>query len=162
MDNNIRLSEIMAEIERERNTFKWKMRRTVDRFITIPFYKVKRFPRRVKYAYQRVTRGFSDWDVYNGDMYLANQIAGIAEWLVENGHGVPSSYAYQPDFNDPVEIMAERRDSEYRKHIAVFKEYSNNGPAFDQEWKDELGGVLDKDLDESLQWFAKHFVELWD
>ena len=162
MDNNIRLSEIMAEIERERNTFKWKMRRTVDRFITIPFYKVKRFPRRVKYAYQRVTRGFSDWDVYNGDMYLANQIAGIAEWLVENGHGVPSSYAYQPDFNDPVEIMAERRDSEYRKHIAVFKEYANNGPAFDQEWKDELGGVLDKDLDESLQWFAKHFLELWD
>ena len=154
MDNNVRLSEIMAEIERERNTFKWKMRRAVDKFITIPFYKVKRFPRRVKYAYQRVTRGFSDWDVYNGDMYLANQIAGIAEWLVEKGHGVPPSYAYQPDLNDAIEVMEERRNSEYRKHIAVFREYARCGIADNEESQKEFGGVLDKDLNESLQWFA--------
>lgn len=158
---NNTLSEIMEEFEKERSTFRWKVKYYL-RKLTAPFYKIKKFPRKIKFAYQRVTRGFSDQDAWNGDMYLASQIAGIAEWLVENGHGVPSSYAYQPDLNDPVEIMAERRDSEYRKHIAVFKEYANNGPAFDQEWKDELGGVLDKDLDESLQWFAKHFVELWD
>ena len=158
---NNTLSEIMEEFEKERSTFRWKVKYYL-RKLTVPFYKIKKFPRKIKFAYQRVTRGFSDQDAWNGDMYLASQIAGIAEWLVENGHGVPMSYAYQPDLNDSVEIMAERRNTEYCKHIAVFREYAKNGPAFDQEWEEELGGVLDKDLDESLQWFAKHFVELWD
>lgn len=157
----VTLSEIIEELTAERKTLKWKIKYYL-RKLPEPIRKIKKYPRKIKFAYQRVTRGFSDKDAWNGDMYLASQIAGIAEWLVENGHGVPLSYAYQPDFNDPIEAMAERRDAEYRKHIAVFREYANNGHAFDQEWKDELGGVLDNELEDSLQWFAKHFLELWD
>lgn len=158
---NNTLSEIMEEFEKERSTFRWKVKHYL-RKLSDPIRKIKKHTRKIKFAYQRVTRGFSDQDAWNADMFLASQIAGIAEWLVKNGHGVPSSYAYQPDFNDPVEIMAERRDAEYRNHIAVFKEYAKNGHAFDQQWKEECGGVLDNELDESLQWFAKHFVEFWD
>ena len=158
---NNTLSEIIEEFEKERKTLRWKVKYYL-RKLPNPIRKIKKYTRKIKFAYQRVTRGFSDQDAWNADMFLASQIAGIAEWLVKNGHGVPSSYAYQPDFNDPVEIMAERRDAEYRNHIAVFKEYAKNGHAFDQQWKEECGGVLDNELDESLQWFAKHFVELWD
>ena len=151
----------MEEFERERSTFRWRVKYYL-RKLPEPIRKFKKFIRKFKFAYQRVTRGFSDQDAWNADMYLASQIAGIAEWLVENGHGVPASYAYQPDLNDPVEIMAERRDAEYRKHIAVFREYAKNGHAFDQRWREECGGVLDSEIQDSLQWFAEHFVELWD
>ena len=158
---NNTLSEIMEEFEKERKTLRWKVKYYL-RKLPNPIRKIKKYPRSIKFAYQRVTRGFSDRDAWNGDIYLAGQIAGISEWLVQNSHGIPASYAYQPDFNDPVEIMAERRDADYRKYIAVFREYAKNGHAFDQEWKDELGGVLDSEIDDSLQWFAKHFLELWD
>ena len=158
---NKTLSEIMEEFEKERSTFRWKVKHYL-RKLPEPIRKLKKFIRKFKFAYQRVTRGFSDQDAWNADMYLASQIAGIAEWLVENSHGVPASYAYRPDLNDPVEVMEERRNAEYRKNITVFKEYAKNGDAFDQEWKDKFGGVLDNELDDSLQWFAKHFTEFWD
>jgi hypothetical protein len=31
-----------------------------------------------------------------------------------------------------------------------------------EEHVKEFGGVLDKDMDEALEWFRNHFYELWD
>jgi hypothetical protein len=58
--------------------------------------------------------------------------------------------------------MVERRDAEWNKYIAIFREYSKHGPAIDQEWADGFGGVLDKDMQDALQWLSQHFQELWD
>ena len=125
-----------------------------------PLKLLKRTPLQFKWAYQRITRGYSDRDWWNGDSYIASVIAGIMEDIVNEGHGVASSYA--DDWDTPMDIMAERRDSEWNKYIAIFREYSKNGPAIDQEWMDNFGGVLDKDMQDALQWLSKHFTELWD
>ena len=114
-----------------------------------------------KWCYQRVRYGYSDRDWWNGDFYLAGVIAGIMEDIVNKGHGVATSYAYG-DLETPVDIMVERRDAEWIKYIAIFREYSKHGPAFDQEWVDDFGGVLDKDMQDALQWLSKHFQDLWD
>lgn len=121
---------------------------------------LKRIPFQFKWAYQRITRGYSDRDWWNGDFYLAGIIAGIMEGIVTKGHGVASSYA--DDWDTPQEIMVERRDTEWNKYISIFREYSNNGPAIDQEWVENFGGVLDKDMQDALQWLSQHFQELWD
>jgi len=115
---------------------------------------------RYRHWYQRATRGFSDWDAFNGDTYIAGQIAGIMEWIVKEGNGVSTTYA--DDWNTPVELMAERRDADYAIHIAIFKEYSRHGLAYDQEWQREFGGILDEQIQYSLQWFKEHFYDLWD
>jgi hypothetical protein len=114
-----------------------------------------------KWCYQRIRYGFSDRDWWNGDFYLAGVIAGIMEDIVNKGHGVATSYAYG-DWETPIEAMVESRDAEFNKYIAIFREYSKNGPAIDQEWVDNFGGVLDKDMQDALQWLSQHFQELWD
>lgn len=119
--------------------------------------------RAVKWWYQRANRGYSDRDMWNGDVYLAGIIASTLEWYVDKGIGIPMSYAYgldeyQPDFD----IMKQRRNEEYNKHIAIFKEYAKNGCAVDKRWQKDFGGVLDKDIRKSVKWLSKHFTELWD
>ena len=129
----------------------------------IKYYKssIKRFLYKPSWWYQRARYGFSDRDWWNGDWYLSGVIAGIMEKIVKYGHGVATSYAYG-DLETPVDIMVERRDAEWNKYIAIFREYSKHGPAIDQEWADRFGGVLDKDMQDALQWLSKHFQELWD
>jgi hypothetical protein len=126
-------------------------------------YRIKPFIVRTirypKWFVQRGRRGYSDQDAWNGDMYLASQIAGIMKWKMEKGIGVSPHYGSS---EESVETLVKRRDVDYEKHFAIFQEYANKGPAFDQEWKDEFGGVLDEELYESLQWLTEHFTELWD
>lgn len=43
-----------------------------------------------KHERQRVNRGFSNFDAWNGDEYLAFVIGGMAKWHRKNGHGYPS------------------------------------------------------------------------
>ena len=83
------------------------------------------------------------------------------EKIIKNGHGVATSYA-EGDMDTPIEIMVERRDAEWNKYITIFREYSKYGPAIDQQWADEFGGVLDEDMQDALQWLSLHFQELWD
>jgi len=129
----------------------------------IKYYKssVKRFLQKPSWWYQRARYGFSDRDWWNGDWYLSGVIAGIMEKIVKDGHGVATSYA-EGDMDTPVEIMVERRDAEWNKYISIFREYSKHGPAMNQEWKDDFGGVLDEDMQDALQWLSIHFQELWD
>ena len=154
--------ELEAEIEAYHKTRQYKIDQMIykiRRFVTSPL----RWPRHIKHAYQRVVRGYDDTMMWNGDSYLAGQIAAILTWIVEHGHGVSTAYqdpeeGWYPD----VDKMVERRDADYRKYAAIFAEYGKNGIAHDEEWLKEFGGVLDSDLRNALLWLVDHFQEMWD
>lgn len=153
------LEELEAEMDAYIGSWQYKFDQFIyrmRRILTSPL----RWPRNVKYWFQRANRGYADYDVWSGDAYLAGQIAGILTWLVEKGHGVSIAYAY--DDSTPVEVMVERRDKEFLHYAAIFAEYAKNGPALNLGWQEEFGGVLDKDMQEALQWLSEHFQELWD
>lgn len=115
------------------------------------------------HLYQRTRRGYSDCDMWNADKFLAEQIANTLDWIVEKGIGVSLFYGYGLDpINHDVDVMVKRRDIDYKKYSAIFREYSINGPAMNKDWKDESGGVLDNEMHEALQWLVEHFQELWD
>ena len=121
--------------------------------------------RLIKYPlwwYQRITRGYSERDMWSADLFLAGQIAGTLKWIVKNGHGVAMSYATSPDYDDDVDLMVAKRDADYLFYASIFEEYSKNGPALNKEWEKQFGGILDEDLQVALQWFSEHFTELWD
>lgn len=122
---------------------------------------IKRFIKTPYWWYQRARYGFSYRDTWSGDYYIAGIIAGVMERIVNNGNGVSTFYAYG-DWNADVDEMVKRRDEDYNRYIAIFREYSKNGPAIDQAWKHNFGGVLDEDMQDALQWLSKHFQELWD
>ena len=157
------VDDFFTEIEKinnYRNTFRgrvegmyWAIRRWIRA--------VYRSPYRLKWWYQRARYGYSDRDTWSGDYYIAGIVAGVMERIVNEGHGVSQFYAYG-DWDTPVDVMVERRDEEWNKYIAIFREYSKNGPAINQEWKDDFGGVLDEDMQDALQWLSQHFQELWD
>ena len=159
------VDELFAELERRRNRENsilakleyayWAVRRGMRA--------VWKSPYRVKWWYQRARYGYSDRDWWNGDWYLSGVIAGIMQDIVNKGHGVATSYADEDNpLDTDIDIMVERRDAEWGKYAAIFREYAKNGPAINQEWKDDFGGVLDEDMQDALQWLSKHFQELWD
>ena len=116
-----------------------------------------------KWWYQRASRGFSDRDMWNADIYLAGVFVGVLQWYIDKGMGVSMAYISEDDpYGEDIEAMVFRRNADYSKHIAVFREYLNNGPAYNEEWQKMFGGVLDKDMQDALQWLSKHFQELWD
>ena len=41
--------------------------------------------------YHRATRGWSEVDAWNADLYLAEVIAGMCRWLADNSHGYPQN-----------------------------------------------------------------------
>ena len=153
--------EILAETYYYRNTFGGRTNivyHSIRRWIRSVIYS----PRKIKWAYQRMVRGYSDRDAWNGDNFLAGQIAGILELLVNQSYSVPMSYGFGLDEYTPdIKIMVERRDADYKNIIMIYKEYHNNGIAYDEEWQKEFGGVLDKDMKDALQWLVEHFEELW-
>ena len=127
------------------------------------YISIKRSIYRPKWWYQRARRGFSDYDMWNADHYLAGVFAGVLQWYIDKGMGIPTKYASEDDpYCEDLDAMTFRRDAEYSKHIIVFNEYLNNGLAYNEEWQKEFGGVLDKDIKASLQWLSEHFTELWD
>lgn len=47
-------------------------------------------PRRVPtHLWQRIRRGYSDYDMYNGGHFIADQIANTAWWMFSQGHSYP-------------------------------------------------------------------------
>jgi len=124
---------------------------------------IRNVVRTPKWWYQRITRGYSDKDMWNADMYLAGIFAGVLDWYIRNSKGVPMVYADHDDpYSTDIETMIIKRDSEYLNHISIFREYLNNGYAMSEDWQEKFGGVLDKDIKDSVHWLADHFIELWD
>jgi hypothetical protein len=116
-----------------------------------------------KWWVQRARRGYSDRDMWNADIYLAGVFAGTLQWYIDKGIGVPMSYASKDDpYGEDIDGMVSRRDEDYRNMINLFNEYHKNGHAINADWKEKFGGLLDTEVDDALQWFSKHFTELWD
>jgi hypothetical protein len=116
-----------------------------------------------KWWYQRITRGYSDKDMWNADMYLSGIFAGVLDWYIHNSKGVPMVYADHDDpYSTDIETMVIKRNSEYLNHIEIFREYLKNGYAMSEDWQEKFGGVLDKEIKDSVHWLADHFIELWD
>ena len=122
------------------------------------------YPRNFKWWYQRITRGYSDKDAWNGDYFLARQISGILRWQVKSGHAIAVTYLPNKiDYNDlEFNLAVVARDSEYLHYADIFDEYAKNGTALNKKWQRQFGGVFDKDIKDALQWFSEHFQELWD
>ena len=160
-DNAIKsLEEAFAEMDAYRATFRGRMGIRMYAVRSL-FNRIIHAPRKIKWFFQRGVRGYADVDSWNADNYLAKQIAGLMQTIMDKGHGVSTFYC-NGDINTPVEKMVELRDQDYKHIIAIFTEYSKNGVAIDRGWKKEFGGVFDKELEYALQWLSKHFEELWD
>ena len=117
------------------------------------------FRKFIKYPYQKLTRGFSDQDAWNGDNYLAGQIAGLLRWHIKNSHGVGYPYTNPESTVDEAVYF---RDLDYEKYAKMFDELSNNGIALNKKWQKQFGGLTEKQYKDTMRWFANIYPGLWD
>jgi hypothetical protein len=145
-------------VELHRTSKWWQFVGKVERFFN--YLKPNRiYVKLIKYPYQKLTRGFSDVDAWNADMYLSRQIAGLLRWHIKNSHGV--GYPYTTN-ESTVDEAAHFRNLDYEKYAKMFDELSTNGIAFNKKWKQEFGGLTEKEYKDTMKWFAKIYPGLWD
>ena len=92
--------------------------------------------RRFKWAYQRITKGYANCDLWNLDHYLAKLIASAVRELAETGMGFPGDE----------EFPTEESWEEYLKTIADFFEMYLDDELFNVYEEDYLKMIEEKGL----------------
>lgn len=101
----------------------------------------------IRHRRARARRGFSGYDAWNLDGYLAQVIADGARWLRENSHGYPADLngieewkAVLERIETPLRVWAEQR------HDMTLDE--------EERWEERCR--------EALALFGEYFFALWD
>lgn len=105
------------------------------------------FFRAVKYAKQRVVRGYADCDIWDFNVFLGRIVAGGLNALEDEEHGFPERYG-----------SAENWENELKRIAGLARkfadEYLDSGDTVDDEYKEIKNEVFD--------WVKENFEDLWD
>ena len=99
-----------------------------------------------KYKYQKITRGFTDLEIWNLDHTTAKWLIPRLKYLKENTCGYP------PDletFEEWQEIL--------QKMIDAFELYNGDSDTFDMDQLKTENEIIE----EGMQLFGKYFRSLW-
>ena len=143
------------------------------------------FPRHVKWAWQRVTRGYADCDVWNMHGWLLNIMSGALNQLADTCCGWPGTEEFPTD-KDWVEYLksiaqkfySANEDNEYYpipefdkwskwcdEHRSIVVPVSNVLNPYNQTMLDESKENADKrmrDFAEAWSMMGEVFFDLWD
>ncbi|WPH57799.1 hypothetical protein [Mycobacterium phage WXIN] len=105
---------------------------------------IRKMPwRYTKHKYQRLTRGFSDADMWNADGYLADIISATAYWHFVHNKGIPMQY---------VALHGDNADEEWRSALLdLYEGFRNEGD--DIDWHPSA---------EAFDLLRETFRDLWD
>lgn len=146
---------------------------------------IKYYPKAIKWAKQRIKRGWADCDTWNFDYYLLSVIQGGLAHLADNHFGWPSEFkgfptdedwtAYLKDMADLFYKADENNDAyphpAYEKWAAWTDEHSDGNPTiglnnpYSQDMVDEdsdLGLKRQADFEKAWDMMGRVFWDLWD
>lgn len=106
------------------------------------WYLIKRW---FRYTKQKLTRGFSDKDLWNLDVTIAEFIRPRLVAFKKYSGGLPCDYT-EAEWHDKLDRM-----------ILAFEDIEEQR-MFSAEWSEDR----QKETDEGLKIFAQHFQTLWD
>lgn len=141
---------------------------------THPISNIKTFFRSVKYSYQRITRGFSDYDVWELDSYLSLILSETFKHLSKTNHGHPYDLS-EDEWDNLLLDMSEKAlqmspfyefDNEYEDELLFDYEEGRikQDNCFDA-WKDredEINKCMVQCKDEVMEFLKERFYDLWD
>lgn len=110
--------------------------------------RVSRLVRKVRWARQRVTRGYSDLDSWNLNSFLSEVIASVTKDMRENGHGYPYSLTV-----DEWNQILTKIEAGFRAASQLYE--------LDYTTADEAA-ALEATFREGMDLFSKWFHALWD
>lgn len=132
-----------------------------------PWVIVKEIFYEIKYAWQRVFRGWDDRAIWSIDYYLAELIPQLVLRLKEVTHGVPFAMFEEDDWDEEefsykdgrMEIASKRWDKVLEEIADGFIYYKEN--IYDSFGLEEVEEVQEK-LNKSMNLLKEHYMSLWD
>ena len=136
-------------------------------FPSFIYRRFSEFLDKLKWAYQRVVRGWDDRAVWSLDIWMTEKVLEILKVLKGNKHGVPNpmfeGLPYEDEercshSDESYKIAEERWNTELDKMIAGFEAAKKM-----EEWEsmDEYK-ELEKVFQEGMASFTKYYFNLWD
>lgn len=138
--------DVKAALERIENAPKWKHAYWAVRRMFYPSNLRYQLYNKPKWAWQRVRRGWSDYDAYSLDYYLAGVIAG-ALGNIRDGHSYPTdmtSEEWEAYLDDIIESLTRYRDTKF-----TTTDYAEEMVAYD-------------DAARAMHNLAYRFGDMWD
>lgn len=144
------------------------------------FRNVKLFFRQIKWAWQRATRGYCDWDVWDLEAFYLPLMRDSINKLAEVSHGYPATNDWTYDswtaylktladaLNDCMADSAELNQywSDFDKMLTNEQEYSDEEKATLRRcYYDRERQIADEQqdlLEHTFQKIAKHLKTMWD
>ena len=141
--------------------------RVIFEFPSFVYHRASEFLDELKWAYQRVVRGWDDRASWSLDYWMTENVLEILKVLKKNKHGIPSpmfdglpyedeeTYSYS---DESYKIAEERWNVEIDKMIAGFEAAKKM-----QEWENiNKYKQLEKTFQEGMASFVKYYFNLWD
>ena len=159
--------EVFARWDKE--NAKW-----YNKYFVIPFrlsiYAIMEFPSKVKWFYQRGSRGWSDRSVWSIDTWLVDNLIPMLERLKNNKQGTPTSMYRKKDGvdkdgnpTDDADWLASQRWNNVVSEIINGLKCAKKIHDLDYDYKDkELTKRLTKSSQRSFELIGKHLFSLWD
>ena len=145
-----------------------------NKYFVIPFrlsiYAIMEFPSKVKWFYQRGSRGWSDRSAWSIDTWLVNNLIPMLERLKKEKHSTPMSMYKKKDGvdksgnpTDEADVLAEQRWNNVLNEILYGLKCAKKIEDLDYNYKDkELSKRLTKSSQRSFKLIGKHLFSLWD
>ena len=122
--------------------------------------------REIKYAVQRVHRGYSDRDCWSINGFLSDIMPGMLRQLKENCHGCPEDLWDDKKDNKCqkwdevlIEIAQGFEAATSISNLDFMRPFKNSEP--EETWEARRA-ILDKKFDRGIFLFKKYYFSLWD
>ena len=118
-------------------------------------FKIKRIPLKIKWAFQRMRRGYSDQDAWSFDYYFAKMMSDVLGKHITNANSYPTNFNNLEDWKNVLRKMR------YGFDMYV---YSEDGLWMQELTEEAVSDILrntDVAVKESLKLLSEHFGGLW-
>lgn len=118
------------------------------------------FFRSLKWAWQRVTRGYADTDLWNLDMYLTYLLPAMFRSLADNGCGFPTDMDSYDEWKNYLYKMAqhfENANDEYYSGPPI----DTNKENWKKQWEEHKDYII-SEREKGIEMLKKRWDNLWD
>lgn len=138
-----------------------------------PIYRLKYLPKKLKFAYQRITKGYCDMDVWNLESFYTLLFYDSLNELAETTHSYPYDFQTPELWSQTLKEMAEHFYNASADHndiplaIAATEAFDKfrNDELNREEWLEkekELSNFRESEKNKGLDMLKQYFFDLWD
>lgn len=127
-------------------------------------WRPNRWDKRVKHYWQRAKRGYSIWDLWNLNTYLAKLLANSLEDLANTTHGYAPEFETIEEWRQALREMSQGFRAFNEEDVSPLSnlDFDTLFSSIGNQKLQENYSVLRERFDKGMSLFHKYFNHLWD